>query len=85
MNWYRYFRCLENFVGSKIQNWYGDQLYGMISTQEVIQAQERSISDLLKAVKDQNEHLNGQKNKIKSLENKVVFWFFFVQPNHLYV
>lgn len=80
MNWYCYFRCLENFVGRKIQNWYGDQLYEMISTQEVIQAQERSISGLLKAVKEQNEHLNDQKNKIKSLENKVVF---FVQIDHL--
>lgn len=53
----------------------------MISIQEVIQTQERSISDLLKVVKEQSEHLNNQKNKIKSLENKVVL---FVQLDHLY-
>lgn len=48
----------------------------MISTQEVILAQEKNISDLLQAVKEQSEHLNDQKNKIKSLENKVVFVCF---------
>lgn len=48
----------------------------MISTQEVIQAQDESISELLKVVKEQNEHLTDQKNKIKSLENKVVVFFF---------
>ncbi|XP_053484606.1 angiopoietin-related protein 3 isoform X1 [Ictalurus furcatus] len=48
-----------------------DQVAEISALKEVIQAQERSISDLLKAVKDQNEHLNGQKNKIKSLENKL--------------
>lgn len=44
----------------------------MVSTQEVIQAQEQSISDLLQAVREQSEHLNEQKYKIRGLENKVV-------------
>lgn len=61
----------------------------MISTQEVIQAQERSISDLLKAVKDQSEHLIDQNNKIKSLENKVVlfvfFYYYLIQLDHLHL
>lgn len=47
----------------------------MVSNQDVIQAQERSISDLLKAVREQSEHLNDQKNKIKNLEKKVVLFF----------
>lgn len=49
----------------------------MISTQELILAQEKSISDLLQAVKEQSEHLKNQKIKIKSLENKVVV---FISP-----
>ena len=39
--------------------------------QEVILSQERSITELLTAVREQHEQLNYQKNKIKSLEDKV--------------
>lgn len=39
--------------------------------QDVIESQERTITDLLRAVREQNEQLNNQKNKIKSLEDKV--------------
>ncbi|KAL6489809.1 hypothetical protein MHYP_G00001540 [Metynnis hypsauchen] len=48
-----------------------DQVAEITALKEVIQAQERSISELLKAVKEQSEHLNYQKNKIKGLENKI--------------
>ncbi|KAM9501001.1 angiopoietin-related protein 3-like isoform 2-T2 [Clarias gariepinus] len=48
-----------------------DQIAEISALKEVIQTQERSISDLLKVVKEQSEHLNNQKNKIKSLENKL--------------
>ncbi|MCI4377742.1 hypothetical protein PGIGA_G00207410 [Pangasianodon gigas] len=48
-----------------------DQVAEISALKEVIQAQERSISDLLKAVKEQSEHLNDQRNKIKGLENKL--------------
>ncbi|XP_017558892.1 angiopoietin-related protein 3-like [Pygocentrus nattereri] len=48
-----------------------DQVAEITALKEVIQAQERSISELLKAVKEQSEHLNYQKNKIKGLENKL--------------
>ncbi len=39
--------------------------------QDVIETQERTITDLLKSVKEQHEQLNYQKTKIKSLEDKV--------------
>lgn len=39
--------------------------------QDVIETQERTITDLLKSVKEQHEQLNYQKIKIKSLEDKV--------------
>ncbi|KAI4881316.1 hypothetical protein NFI96_029942, partial [Prochilodus magdalenae] len=48
-----------------------DQVAEISALKEVIQAQERSILELLKAVKEQSEHLNYQKNKIKSLESKL--------------
>ncbi|XP_026854188.2 angiopoietin-related protein 3-like [Electrophorus electricus] len=48
-----------------------DQVAEISALKEVIQAQERSIAELLKAMKEQREHLNYQKNKIKSLENKL--------------
>ncbi|KAG9273681.1 angiopoietin-related protein 3-like [Astyanax mexicanus] len=48
-----------------------DQVAEISALKEVIQVQERSISELLKAVKEQSEHLNFQKNKIKGLENKL--------------
>ncbi|KAF7706001.1 angiopoietin-related protein 3-like [Silurus meridionalis] len=48
-----------------------DQIAEISALKEVIQVQERSISDLLKAVKEQSENLHDQKNKIKSLEEKL--------------
>ncbi len=39
--------------------------------QDVIETQERTITDLLKSVKEQHEQLNYQKTKIKGLEDKV--------------
>lgn len=39
--------------------------------QDVIETQERTITDLLKSVKEQHEQLSYQKTKIKSLEDKV--------------
>ncbi|XP_072543117.1 angiopoietin-related protein 3-like [Salminus brasiliensis] len=48
-----------------------DQVTEISALKEVIQVQERSISELLKAVREQSEHLNYQKNKIKGLENKL--------------
>ncbi|KAK1786764.1 hypothetical protein P4O66_017160, partial [Electrophorus voltai] len=56
-----------------------DQVAEISALKEVIQAQERSIAELLKAMKEQREHLNYQKNKIKSLENKVHCYNF---PKH---
>lgn len=41
--------------------------------QDVIDAQESTITDLLKAVKEQHDQLNQQKTKIKTLEEKVHF------------
>ncbi|XP_062849857.1 angiopoietin-related protein 3-like [Trichomycterus rosablanca] len=48
-----------------------DQVAEISTLKEVIQAQEKSISELLRAVKEQSEHLNYQKNKIKGLETKL--------------
>ncbi|XP_043113876.1 angiopoietin-related protein 3-like [Puntigrus tetrazona] len=43
-----------------------------ISTlKEIILTQEKSITDLLKAVSEQSEQLNNQRTKIKGLENKL--------------
>lgn len=39
--------------------------------QEVIEAQEKTISNLLKAVREQHDQLDNQKLKIKNLEEKV--------------
>lgn len=39
--------------------------------QEVIQTQEQSITELLKAVREQSDQLNHQRAKIKNLEEKV--------------
>ncbi|TSL47702.1 Phosphoglucomutase-1 [Bagarius yarrelli] len=58
-----------------------DQLAEISALKEVILAQERSISDLLQAVKEQSEHLADQKNKIKHLEKKVVKFFTSALPN----
>lgn len=43
----------------------------MCRIQEVIEAQERTITDLLRAVKEQHDQLDNQKTKIKILEEKV--------------
>lgn len=40
--------------------------------QDVIHTQERSIAELLKAVKEQSDQLVHQRSKIKTLEEKVV-------------
>lgn len=37
----------------------------------MIDAQEKTITDLLQAVKEQHDQLDNQKNKIKILEEKV--------------
>lgn len=39
--------------------------------QEVIEAQEKTITNLLKAVREQHDQLDNQKIKIKNLEEKV--------------
>ena len=39
--------------------------------QNVIYGQERSIMELLKAVREQSDQLNHQRDKIKNLEEKV--------------
>lgn len=41
------------------------------SFQEVIEAQEKTITNLLKAVTEQHDQLDHQKSKIKNLEEKV--------------
>ncbi|XP_041914156.1 angiopoietin-related protein 3-like [Alosa sapidissima] len=48
-----------------------DQLAEISALKEVIHTQERSITDLLKAVREQSEQLNFQRTQIKSLEKKV--------------
>ncbi|KAG7487653.1 hypothetical protein MATL_G00025720 [Megalops atlanticus] len=47
-----------------------EQLTEISALKEMIDSQEKSITDLLKAVKEQHDQLNYQKNKIKSLEDK---------------
>jgi len=43
----------------------------MVSGQEVILSQERSITELLNAVREQSDQLNHQRVKINILEEKV--------------
>ncbi|XP_071781745.1 angiopoietin-related protein 3 [Centroberyx gerrardi] len=50
-----------------------EQLGEIISLKEVIEAQERTITDLLKAVREQHDQLDHQKTKIKSLEEKLSY------------
>ncbi|KAJ8277906.1 hypothetical protein GJAV_G00081520 [Gymnothorax javanicus] len=50
-----------------------EQLSEISTLKEVIISQERSITDLLRAVREQHEQLNYQKNKIKTLEDKLNF------------
>uniref|UniRef100_A0A8C1TIP0 Fibrinogen C-terminal domain-containing protein n=1 Tax=Cyprinus carpio TaxID=7962 RepID=A0A8C1TIP0_CYPCA len=47
-----------------------EQVAEISTLKEIILAQEKSITDLLKAVKEQTEQLNNQRTKIKGLENK---------------
>lgn len=47
--------------------------------QAVIHSQERSITELLKAVRDQSDQINFQKTKIKNLEEKVGRHFFSLE------
>ncbi|XP_038858810.1 angiopoietin-related protein 3 isoform X2 [Salvelinus namaycush] len=49
----------------------GEQLSEIKSLKDVIEAQERTITDLLKAVKEQHDQLNQQKTKINTLEEKI--------------
>ncbi|XP_045543783.1 angiopoietin-related protein 3 isoform X2 [Salmo salar] len=49
----------------------GEQLSEIQSLKDVIEAQERTITDLLKAVREQHDQLNQQKTKIKTLEEKI--------------
>ncbi|KAJ8392543.1 hypothetical protein AAFF_G00074210 [Aldrovandia affinis] len=48
-----------------------DQITDVSALKDVILAQERSITDLLKAVREQHDQLDYQKNRIKSLEDKL--------------
>ncbi|XP_063075744.1 angiopoietin-related protein 3-like [Engraulis encrasicolus] len=48
-----------------------DQLTEISALKEVIHTQERSITDLLNAVREQSEQLNLQRTQIKSLEKKI--------------
>lgn len=47
-----------------------DQMMEISSLKGVIETQERTITDLLKAVREQNDQLNYQRHKIKNLEDK---------------
>nr|XP_061795473.1 angiopoietin-related protein 3-like [Nerophis lumbriciformis] len=49
----------------------GDQVLEINSLRGVINSQEQSITELLKAVREQSDQLNYQRNKIKSLEEKL--------------
>ncbi|XP_068599837.1 angiopoietin-related protein 3 [Brachionichthys hirsutus] len=48
-----------------------DQLGEIQTLKEVIESQEKTISDLLKAVREQHDQLDNQKTKIKTLEEKI--------------
>ncbi|TRY91947.1 hypothetical protein DNTS_035447 [Danionella cerebrum] len=48
-----------------------EQLQEISALKDVIETQERTITDLLRSVKEQHEQLNYQKVKIKSLEDKL--------------
>ena len=58
----------------------------LVSDQEVIQTQEQSISELLKAVREQSDQLSHQRVRIKEREEKVTarqvkFWSVFLNQN----
>ncbi|XP_051985979.1 angiopoietin-related protein 3-like [Xyrauchen texanus] len=48
-----------------------EQLQEVSALKDVIETQEKTITDLLKSVKEQHEQLNYQKIQIKSLEDKL--------------
>lgn len=48
----------------------------IVAFQEVIESQEKTITDLLKAVREQHDQLDNQKMKIKNLEEKVLHGLF---------
>uniref|UniRef100_A0A3P9IYC2 Angiopoietin like 3 n=1 Tax=Oryzias latipes TaxID=8090 RepID=A0A3P9IYC2_ORYLA len=50
-----------------------DQLSEITTLKEVIDAQERTITSLLKSVKEQHDQLDNQNTKIKHLEEKLSF------------
>ncbi|XP_020489394.1 angiopoietin-related protein 3 [Labrus bergylta] len=50
-----------------------DQLGEMVTLKEVIDAQEKTITSLLNAVREQHDQLDHQKAKIKNLEEKLNF------------
>ncbi|XP_053493023.1 angiopoietin-related protein 3 [Ictalurus furcatus] len=50
-----------------------EQLQEITALKDVISTQEKTIKDLLKSVKEQHEQLDSQKNKIKSLEEKISY------------
>ncbi|XP_067310306.1 angiopoietin-related protein 3-like isoform X2 [Pseudorasbora parva] len=63
---------LEEKLSGLSQSFFSaEQVEEISALREIIQTQEKSISDLLKAVKEQREQLNNQRTKIKGLENKL--------------
>lgn len=50
-----------------------DQLNEISTLKEVIEGQEKTITDLLQAVKEQHDQLDNQKSKIKILEEKISY------------
>ncbi|XP_056606245.1 angiopoietin-related protein 3 [Triplophysa dalaica] len=50
-----------------------EQIQEISGLKEVIETQEKTITDLLKSVKEQHEQLNYQNGKIKSLEDKLSY------------
>ncbi|XP_070817239.1 angiopoietin-related protein 3 [Chaetodon trifascialis] len=48
-----------------------DQLSEITTLKEVIEAQEKTITNLLRAVREQHDQLDNQKSKIKNLEEKI--------------
>jgi len=46
-------------------------VFSLLSFQKVIESQEKTITHLVEAVKEQHEQLDNQKHKITNLEQKV--------------
>ncbi|RXN27684.1 angiopoietin-related 3-like protein [Labeo rohita] len=62
---------LEEKLSGLSQSLFSAEQIVEISTLKIILTQEKSITDLLKAVSEQSEQLNNQRTKIKGLENKL--------------